>query len=177
MADCVYLSLGSNLGDRQNHFRSAIAHLKRAGQVTSVSAFYETEPVEITDQPWFLNCVLALETNESPEQLLETILKIEREMGRERTRHKGPRTIDIDILLFGDRIIDLPTLTIPHPAMHQRRFVLEPLAEIAPQAWHPLLKKNIRELLTGLPGSQIVRKILSPSNGQTTTIDNGATAE
>jgi 2-amino-4-hydroxy-6-hydroxymethyldihydropteridine diphosphokinase len=176
MADCVYLSLGSNLGNRQNQLHSAIAHLNRAGRVTSVSSFYETEPVEITDQPWFLNCVLALETNESPEQLLGTILKIECEMGRERTRNKGPRTIDIDILLFGDRIIDLPTLTIPHPAMHQRRFVLDPLAEIAPQAWHPLLKKSVRELLAGLPGSQIVRKIPSPGNEKGTTINDGTTA-
>jgi len=127
--------------------------------VVLVSSFYETEPVDFTDQPWFVNCALALETTQLPKPLMATLLRIEREMGRQRTQTKSPRIIDIDILLFGDTVVDLPELTIPHPAMHQRRFVLEPLAEIAPEARHPVLKKTIRQLLAALPEGQAVRKI------------------
>jgi len=159
MPNLVYLSLGSNVGDRERYLRGAIAQLERIGQVVSVSSVYETEPVECTDQPWFLNCAVAVETTEMPEQLMATVLRMEQESGRQRTRDKGPRTIDIDIVLFGDEILNLPSLTIPHPAMHSRRFVLEPLAEIAPDVRHPLLKKTIRELLAQLPGGQIVRKL------------------
>ena len=159
MPEIVYLSLGANLGERQNQLRAAIERLRGVGRVVSISSLYETQPVEVTDQPWFLNCAVALETNRSAQQVLEAILAIEREMGRERTRKKGPRKIDIDILLFADRILDSPQLTIPHPAMHRRRFVLESLAEIAPDARHPLLKKSVRELLEELRDSQIVRRI------------------
>jgi 2-amino-4-hydroxy-6-hydroxymethyldihydropteridine diphosphokinase len=157
MRDIVYLSLGSNLGDREAHLRDAIASLKRKGKVLSISSFYETEPVEFMDQAWFLNCAVALETTQTPDQLMGAILNIERELGRQRIQRKGPRIIDIDILLFSDRIIDSKELTVPHPAMHQRRFVLEPLAEIAPDARHPQLKKTIRELLGALPAGQSVR--------------------
>ena len=158
MRNVVYLSLGSNLGDREAHLRDAIARLQIAGRVLCVSSFYETEPVEFRDQGWFLNCAGALETTKTPEQLITAILQIEHEMGRQRLQKKGPRIIDIDILLFSDRIVDLPELTVPHSAMHQRRFVLEPLAEIAPQARHPVLKKTVRELLDALPAGQTVRK-------------------
>ena len=145
MSTHVYLSLGSNIGDRETHLRDAIRRLEAVGRVAAVSSFYETEPVEFTDQAWFLNCAVALETAKIPEQLIVALLEIEREMGRRRTQKKGPRTIDIDILLFGDAVIDMPALTVPHPAMQQRRFVLEPLAEIAPDARHPLLKKTVRD--------------------------------
>jgi len=155
----AYLSLGSNLGNRENHLHDAIARLQALGRIVAVSSFYETEPVEFADQPWFLNCVVSLETAETPAQLLATLLAIERDMGRVRTRKKGPRTIDLDILLFGDTILDSPELTIPHPALHQRRFVLEPLAEIAPEAQHPILKKTIRRLWGDLPAGQTVRKL------------------
>jgi 2-amino-4-hydroxy-6-hydroxymethyldihydropteridine diphosphokinase len=163
MPRLVYLSLGSNLGDREAHLRDALARLGAAGRVVAVSSFYETEPVEFTQQPWFLNCAVALETSKTPQQLMTTILGIEEEMGRQRVQKKGPRSIDIDILLFDnkildDRILDSKELTIPHPAMHQRRFVLEPLAEIAPDVLHPVMKKTIRELLDSLPAGQIVRK-------------------
>jgi 2-amino-4-hydroxy-6-hydroxymethyldihydropteridine diphosphokinase len=158
MPNLAYLSLGSNIGDRESHLRDAIAQLQTTGCIVSVSSFYETEPVEFTDQAWFLNCALALETTETPEQLMATVLHLEREMGRERIQKKGPRTIDIDILLFGDTILNSPALTIPHPAMHRRRFVLQPLAEIAPAARHPVLKKTVRELLDGLPAGQTVRE-------------------
>jgi 2-amino-4-hydroxy-6-hydroxymethyldihydropteridine diphosphokinase len=161
MAEFVYLSLGSNLGDRSANLRAAIERLGEAGAIRAVSGFYETEPVELRDQPWFLNCVVALETSDSPEALLQRALAIEQEMGRVRMKEKGPRSIDIDILLFGDRVVEERGLKIPHPAMQQRRFVLEPLAKIAPEALHPLLRKTARELLADLPAGQMVR-LLEP---------------
>jgi 2-amino-4-hydroxy-6-hydroxymethyldihydropteridine diphosphokinase len=154
----AYLSLGSNLGDRAANLKSAIDRLRDFGEVVAVSSFYETEPVEVIAQPWFLNCVVKLDTEKTPEQLLAGILAIEQEMGRERKQKKGPRTIDLDILLFGNSIVELPGLTVPHPAMHERRFVLEPLAEIAPEVRHPVLKKSILELRETLPTGQAVKK-------------------
>jgi 2-amino-4-hydroxy-6-hydroxymethyldihydropteridine diphosphokinase len=157
----VYLSLGSNVGDRAAHLKSAIDRLRGFGEVVAVSAFYETEPVEFVAQPWFLNCVVKLNTEKMPKQLLAGILNLEREMGRQRKQKKGPRSIDIDILLFGTSIINLSGLTIPHPGMPDRRFVLEPLAEIAPEVRHPALKRTIRELLEELPVGQVVKKASS----------------
>jgi 2-amino-4-hydroxy-6-hydroxymethyldihydropteridine diphosphokinase len=159
----AYLSLGSNLGDRAAHLREAIRKLSDAGTVTNCSSFYQTEPVEFTDQPEFLNCAIELETILSPHQILNAILQIERDLGRDRSTQppKGPRTIDIDLLLAGDAIINSPQLVVPHPSMHQRRFVLEPLVEIAPHAIHPLLQQTVRELVGGLPAGQAVRKFVS----------------
>ena len=154
----AYLSLGSNMGDRETHLHEAITRLQSEGRVVSVSSFCETEPVEFIEQAWFLNCALALETTRTPQQVMSEVLAIEQEMGRQRIQKKGPRIIDIDILLFSDEIIDSPDLIVPHPAMQNRRFVLEPLAEIAPGARHPVLKKTIRELLDVLPAGQTVRK-------------------
>jgi 2-amino-4-hydroxy-6-hydroxymethyldihydropteridine diphosphokinase len=161
----VYLSLGSNLGDRERNLRVAIAALDSLATVAALSSFYQTEPVEFTAQPWFLNCALALETTRMPRQLLKAVLDLERKMGRRRTLVKGPRLIDIDILLFGDSIVDAEGLTIPHPALHQRRFVLQPLAEIAPAVQHPVFKKTIQELLAALPAGQAVRKMRKKAEG------------
>lgn len=154
----VYLSLGSNVGDRAANLETAIDRLGTLGKVMAVSSFYETEPVEFAAQPWFLNCAVELDTERRPKQLLAAILDIEKEMGRRRVQKKGPRTLDIDILLFGNSIIKMQGLTIPHPAMHERRFVLEPLAEIAPEGRHPVFKRSIRELRNALPPGQEVKR-------------------
>jgi|SRR5580700_8383070 2-amino-4-hydroxy-6-hydroxymethyldihydropteridine diphosphokinase len=160
-----YLSLGSNLGDRESNLRTAIGALGKLGEVTAVSSFYETEPVEVVEQPWFLNCAVALDSDQTPPEVLHEILALEKEMGRYRTQDKGPRNIDIDILLAGDAIVGTAELTVPHPAMHERRFVLEPLAEIAPGAMHPRLRKKISELLAGLPPGPVVRRLGEAPSG------------
>jgi 2-amino-4-hydroxy-6-hydroxymethyldihydropteridine diphosphokinase len=155
----VYLSLGSNLGDRAENLQTAIAKLDEFGNVLAVSSFYETEPVEVSAQPWFLNCAVKLDTEKMPRQLITAILNLEQAMGRQRKQKKGPRTIDIDVLLFGSSVIEIPSLTIPHPRLHERRFVLEPLAEIASDARHPVFKRTMRELRDALPTGQTVRKV------------------
>jgi 2-amino-4-hydroxy-6-hydroxymethyldihydropteridine diphosphokinase len=159
VGEIAYLSLGSNLGDRAANLREALAHLEAAGNLLAVSAFYETQPVEVPDQPWFLNCVAAVETEKTPRDLLQFALQIESAMGRLRMRAKGPRKIDIDIVLFGDLVVDEPGLRIPHPDMHHRRFALEPLAEIAAEARHPVLRKTAHELLAELKDGQTVRRL------------------
>ena len=159
MSNLAYLSLGSNVGDREAHLRDALARLDAAGRVVAVSSFYETEPVEFTRQPWFLNCAVALETNQTPQQLMAAILRIEAADGPAARAEEGPEDRLTSIFCSSaDTVMDSSELTIPHPAMHQRRFVLEPLAEIAPDAVHPVLKKTIRELRDALPTGQAVRK-------------------
>lgn len=160
MRKSVYLSLGSNLGDREANLREAVQRLGELGEVGAISSLYETEPVEFTEQPWFLNIAVQLRTELMPKQLLSAVLKIERDMGRKRLQPKGPRLIDIDIVLFGNAVVSDATLKIPHPAMHERKFVLMPLSEIAAEARHPVLKKKVSDLLAELPaGPPVVRKM------------------
>lgn len=159
MHEVAYLSLGSNVGDRVANLDAAIVRLRILGEVVAVSSFYETAPVGFAAQPWFLNCVVKLETKKKPAQLLADLLALEQGMGRVRGQKNGPRVIDVDILLFGESVIESKGLTIPHPAMHQRRFVLEPLAEIAPDVRHPVFKRTIQELRDELPPGQAVRKL------------------
>lgn len=147
------------MGERAENLRAAIGRLSALGDVMAVSSFFETEPVEVADQPWFLNCAAALRTLCTPQELLAGILEIERSMGRVRTQAKGPRNIDIDILLFGSHILHSEGLTIPHPEMHKRMFVLEPLTEIAPKVQHPVLRKSARAMRDGLRGEGPVVRV------------------
>jgi 2-amino-4-hydroxy-6-hydroxymethyldihydropteridine diphosphokinase len=148
----IFLSLGSNVGDREANLRAAIERLP----ILRVSPTYETEPVDFTDQPWFLNLVIEIETDLSPRELLTATSRIEHELGRVRDIPKGPRTIDIDILLYGDEVIDEPDLQIPHLRMVERRFVLAPLADLAPDLRHPVTHRTVREMLDSAP-PEIVR--------------------
>ncbi|MFQ5926523.1 MAG: 2-amino-4-hydroxy-6-hydroxymethyldihydropteridine diphosphokinase [Terriglobia bacterium] len=155
----AYLSLGSNVGDRAANLERAVAALGEAGvQVRRRSAVYETEPVDVPAQPWFLNCLVEVETELMPLGLLRALARIERQLGRRRSSSpRGPRTIDIDILLFGNHIVRLPELTIPHPRLAERRFVLEPLRELAPELRHPITRKTAAEMLTELSSAAQVR--------------------
>jgi 2-amino-4-hydroxy-6-hydroxymethyldihydropteridine diphosphokinase len=149
----AYIALGSNLGEREQTLANAIECLRRLGRVAACSSLYETEPVGFHDQPAFLNAVVALETKLEPLPLLQALLVIERELGRDRTQGvvNGPRTVDLDLLLMGNEVIAGENLTLPHPALVRRRFVLAPLAEIAPHLEHPQRRQTIAELLALLP--------------------------
>jgi len=154
----VYLALGSNLGDRRANLASALERLATADlRIVRVSSIYETAPRDVLDQPWFLNQVAEVETSLFPRQLLARTQKIERELGRKRAQPKGPRVIDVDILLFGDAIINTPDLEVPHPRMLDRRFVLEPLAELAPDLRHPATGRSMREALAGVTDQAVKR--------------------
>ncbi len=165
----VYLSLGSNLGDRFYLLQQAISGLqKKAGRVKRISSLYETEPVGKTNQPFFLNVCVELTTKLEPEALLKICQILEYELGRRRKEKWGPRKIDIDILLYDNYSTATPALTLPHPEIPKRRFVLVPLAEIAPDFAHPTLKKSIRELLKECTDTSIVRALHGNSSTQKT---------
>jgi 2-amino-4-hydroxy-6-hydroxymethyldihydropteridine diphosphokinase len=155
----VYLSLGSNVGGREVNLRAAVAALPAVGvRVTQVSAIYETEPVDYLEQEWFLNCVVEGKTEVTPEKLLRSLREIETRMGSKKLVPKGPRLIDMDILLYGQETIDTPELQVPHPRMHLRQFVLAPLVEIAPNVLHPLLKLTAAQMLERTEDQSQVRR-------------------
>jgi 2-amino-4-hydroxy-6-hydroxymethyldihydropteridine diphosphokinase len=160
VSQTVYLSLGSNVGDRAKNLEDAIAALGDAGvEVSGISSIYETEPVDLREQPWFLNCVVEAQTNLPPLELLEALRAIEARMGSKKLVPKGPRLIDLDILLYGDEAIDTQELQVPHPRMHLRRFVLTPLAEIAPQSRHPVSGLTAAEMLASTADKSQVRRV------------------
>jgi 2-amino-4-hydroxy-6-hydroxymethyldihydropteridine diphosphokinase len=157
----VYVGLGSNLGDRAGNLLLAVRGILDAGlKVARLSSVYETEPVDVRDQPAFLNMVAEIERVElfSSEQVLARLLRIEYALGRRRERRRGPRTIDLDLLLYGDEQSATPFLTLPHPRLHERRFVLTPLAELAPSLQHPSLHRTFTQLLAETrDGSKVTR--------------------
>jgi 2-amino-4-hydroxy-6-hydroxymethyldihydropteridine diphosphokinase len=155
----AYLALGSNLGDREANLLKALEWLETAdAQIARRSSLYETEPQELREQPWFLNQVVEIGTTLSPLELLARIREIERELGRKRVVAKGPRTIDIDILLYGEAIMNTPELQIPHPRLADRRFVLEPLAELAPDLRHPVTGRTASQMLAAIEGQTVKRR-------------------
>lgn len=168
ISETAYLSLGSNLGDRCEQLRRACQALEASAiRLQSCSSIYETEPVDFAAQGWFLNCVVAVETVLSPLALLETLQGIEHKLGRRRRQPKGPRSIDLDILLYGNRTLNSKALVVPHPRMLERRFVMEPLREIAPSLRFPVsretpvLQETVEELFQKLQDFSSVRRISS----------------
>jgi 2-amino-4-hydroxy-6-hydroxymethyldihydropteridine diphosphokinase len=160
MQDWVFLSLGTNVGDRQFHLREGIHALEDVGiGIERRSSFYETEPVGYENQPWFLNAVVGGETSLSPQCLFEQCQRIEREAGRKRAVRFGPRSLDIDILLYKGRVIEEENLIVPHPRMHERRFVLVPLIEIAPEIEDPRTGKRFADILAALSDRKKVTKL------------------
>lgn len=156
----AHIGIGSNLGDRVSLCRRAIDEIGKfpRSHVSVRASFYDTEPLEYSDQERFINTVVEVRTELAPEDLFAACLDVERLLGRERAMRYGPRTIDLDLLLYGDAVVRSEYLVLPHPKLHLRRFVLEPLAEIAPGAVHPVLKRRIRDLLEELAEDQDVRR-------------------
>jgi 2-amino-4-hydroxy-6-hydroxymethyldihydropteridine diphosphokinase len=159
LAATVYLALGANLGDRLANLRLALARLQTLARLEEVSSLYETQPQGVSDQPLFLNAVCRVSTGLEPQALLRFLKNLEQEIGRRPGGERwGPRPIDLDILLYDDRVVDTPELTVPHPRLSERAFVLIPLCELAPQLRHPLLGKTMKDLLASV-GKKGVRKI------------------
>jgi len=146
----TYIGIGSNLGDKEKNIKKSIDLLKEKCRILKVSSLYETEPVGYTNQDCFLNCVVEIDTELKPEELLKFSQSIEKILGRIKTIKYGPRTIDLDILFYGNYIIKTKNLIIPHPRLHKRLFVLEPLNELCPELVHPVLKKSVEELKANL---------------------------
>ena len=141
----AYIGLGSNLEEPARQLDEACRRLSliEGLEITRVSSYYKTEPVGVLDQPWFINAAASLRTRLSPEDLLAALLKVENDMGRVRKQRWGPRLVDLDLLLYNNNVVNMPHLQVPHPEMASRGFVLLPLAEIAPEAYHPVLQKTV----------------------------------
>jgi 2-amino-4-hydroxy-6-hydroxymethyldihydropteridine diphosphokinase len=152
----VFLSLGSNIGDKEEHIRKALTLLANVCKVRRTSYLYLTEPVGYTEQDWFLNCVVEVETDVDPKKLLSSIKSIERKLGRKKTVKNRPRIIDIDILFYGDCVVNTKNLVIPHPLLQERLFVLQPMMDLNPGFVHPVLKKTIQELYMHRPWAEMV---------------------
>jgi 2-amino-4-hydroxy-6-hydroxymethyldihydropteridine diphosphokinase len=162
MREVVYIGFGSNVGDRVDFCDRAVTLLSLLphSQVTGISLLYEAEPVRDGASPgdgWFLNGVVQLETDVTPKSLLGVLREIERSLDRDQDNRSGPRTIDLDILFYGERVIDDPDLTIPHPRLHQRRFVLMPLSELDPLLVHPVRRRSVNQMLAEAGDSSEVR--------------------
>ncbi len=156
----IYLSIGSNIGNKKDNIERAIWRLCEKCDILDISNIYFTEPVGYKEQDWFLNCHVKAETALDPDTLLSFCKSIERKLKRKKTIRNGPRIIDIDIIFFGNKIVDKKELIIPHPRMHERKFVLVPLNEICPNKKHPILNKKVKDLLAELKDESEVRKAL-----------------
>jgi len=162
----AFISIGSNVGDREQQIAAAVQGLAARGiRVKKQSSIYSTEPVDVETQGWFLNCVVEVETDLMPRQLLRALQQIENELGRHRLVRRGPRVIDLDILLYSLSVVRAPELEIPHPRLIHRRFMLVPLAEIAPALRHPVENKSIEELLAETEDRSVVNRCKSGAIG------------
>jgi 2-amino-4-hydroxy-6-hydroxymethyldihydropteridine diphosphokinase len=155
----IFIGLGSNVGDREDNLRKALSLLNEKMKILRVSSMYETEPMYMKDQEWFLNCVAKFETDLTPRELLDYLQDIEKRLGRKRDARYGPRNIDLDILFYGSKVVEEDEFRIPHLKIHERRFVLVPLAEIDPEYIHPIYQTTISALLANLNSNESVRKI------------------
>ncbi len=155
----VFISAGSNVGDRKNNINRSLEKISGRCVIYSVSSIYETEPVGNPDQPYFLNTIFEIGTTMLPHCLLRFLKRIEIDMGREKKKRWGPRIIDLDIIFYGNSVIETSGLTIPHPDTHKRKFVLEPLCELYPELIHPLLNKPVKTIFKELDSNKKTRKI------------------
>lgn len=158
----VFIGIGANIGSVRENFARAVRSIEKCARVVAVSSLYESEPVGLKDQPKFTNAVIKIETELSPLELLDCLQAIEKEIGRKKTVRWGPRVIDLDIIFYGDLVMATDSLVIPHPRGHERRFVMEPLLEIDPSAWHPAENMSVKDICSQLGDSQSISKICGP---------------
>lgn len=158
----VFIGVGANLGPVHENFTRALRSMEKCARVLAVSSLYESDPVGPQDQPKFTNAVIKVETELSPFELLDHLKTIEKEIGRKKTKRWGPRVIDLDIIFYEDLVISTDSLVIPHPRAHERRFVLGPLLEIEPAAWHPVKNMAVRDIYSRLGNSQAISKTDGP---------------
>ena len=162
LSSAVFIGIGANIGSVHENFAKALKSIRKCTRVVAVSSLYESNPVGPQDQPKFTNAVIKVETELAPFELLDRLKEIEREIGRKKTKRWGPRVIDLDIIFYGDLVISTDSLVIPHPRAHERRFVLEPLLEIEPTAWHPAKNMAVKDICSKLGDSQTISKTDGP---------------